>query len=94
MKEIQVEILPDGMAIEVNELGDEPIYKDYTFLNYEQFEEHHNIWQLAESQRRVFKIVGCACECGCSSNLSSPCSVIDSIHTAEIIEGTNKCIIV
>ena len=93
MKEIQVEILPDGMAIECNPLGEMPV-KSFEACYYASAEHEYlsllNDWQLAESQRRVFKIVGCKKDCsgigvkGTCGGIPN-CKAVGTKHPAEIV---------
>jgi hypothetical protein len=103
---IQVEIISPTLCKELNPLGKlPPVYYPSQGEDWDYFEEgkiraDFKDWQTAESQRRVFEIEDCKSSCdkyGLLSECSGGhkrCKIIGSIHTAEIIEGTNKCIIV
>lgn len=91
MNTIQVEILPDGMAKECNPLGEMPV-KSFEACYYASAEHEYlsllNEWQLAESQRRVFKIVGVIINTVDGKKKVTNVDLkylIGSIHTAEIV---------
>ena len=100
--EIQVEIISPTQAKELHRWGENPIkhYRVIGKIKYMNERINLGLWEFLEQNRRVFEIEDCKSGCDkygllseCSGG-NKRCKVIGSIHTAEVIEGTNKCIIV
>jgi hypothetical protein len=90
---IQVEIISPTQAKELNLLGEKPekFGRTFTANSLMAFNEYLQSWKESEANRRVFEIEN---NKQLLTNPPQPFYKIGSIHTAEIIEGTNKCIII
>lgn len=88
--EIQVEIIAEGMAKELNA---KEFPERRKFNSNIEYTRAIQLYQQSESQRRVFKIVDCKNVCvSTSPDCCTFCEIVGSIHTAEIV-NENEVII-